>query len=80
MLFGLIHRHQYGELNDKNIQYCKICGKARYVKIKCNHKFEIISSDELFSQSSHLAKGYLIVSKCVHCGILSEDKIGVNWF
>jgi len=44
----------------------------------CNHQFEILERETLKEVSTSSKVGYLIVSRCKHCGKIKADKILAN--
>lgn len=70
----------WSELNEKNIQYCKSCGKARHVNIPCSHVWEIMRSSNIFhyDYGRDIIVGTMHIQKCQKCGEIKATQTNVR--
>lgn len=69
----------WSELNEKNIQYCESCGKARHVNVPCSHVWEIIRQSNINQNydGKIIITGAVYVQKCEKCGDIKDTQVRV---
>lgn len=72
---SIFHKHKYGPVDDRGIQYCVSCGSAR--RLECSHVWEDVES-ETISDEHKRVQAKVIVSKCIHCGDRKKFTVGVG--
>jgi Fe2+ or Zn2+ uptake regulation protein len=70
-------KHKYSTIDSNGIQYCTKCGKARQIKLECNHHWELINTVkvEITNRMYGTTQSYFkYVLKCKHCGEIKIKK------
>lgn len=72
-----LHFHKWSEVDERWLQYCTVCGKARSVKQQeCKHKWTVISTKTLSRGNSTV--GALYTLQCTKCGEISSKEVSVK--
>lgn len=71
-----LHFHRWSEVDERWLQYCEVCGKARSIEPPpCEHSWKTMHESKI--SMGERAIGWLYTLRCELCGDIKAKKVEV---